>query len=96
MKHFFAFLCLTLLLGACNNKSLSGTYENAEPAIFQTIEFSGKNTCTLDSSISTSYVRDGDVIRIKTDKGYDLLLTIKNADTLIGKGWTEGMYVKKN
>jgi len=95
------FLCLTsiLLLSSCIDEQLSGVYENTERGLYQTFEFKGKNTCTITDGFvgfpfSSSYERDGDIIRIRTDKS-DLLLTVKNSQTLLGEGWAKGTYVKK-
>ncbi len=41
----------------------------------------------------TSYTRDGDLLRIRTDKS-DLLLTIQDANTLMGEGFAKGTYRK--
>jgi len=42
---------------------------------------------------ATSYEKDGNIIRIKTDKS-DLMLTIQDNETLIGEGFAKGIYKK--
>lgn len=45
-------------------------------------------------SFPTSYERDENFIRIKTDKS-DLLFEIKDEKTLVGEGFAEGSFVKE-
>lgn len=87
-----------LVLTAKQQKFL-GIYVNTKDGIYKKFDFKGESTCTIIDGFfgfpfSTSYERDGNLIRIKTDKS-DLLLTIKDSETLIGEGWAEGTYIKQ-
>ena len=75
-----------------NTAFLRGTYE-CKKCIYGNIEFKGLSTCMVLGFYGTSYVVDENYIRIKTDKG-DLILKIKDENTLIGEGWAEGIYKK--
>jgi len=48
----------------------------------------------MGMTFPTSYERDGQVIRLKTDKS-DLLFTIKDDKALVGEGFAEGIYKKE-
>ena len=65
--------------------------------LYDQLEFKGNNTVVitaLGQTYSTSYVVDDDYVRIKTDKT-DLLLKIKDDQTLIGEGFIAGLFVKE-
>ena len=57
-------------------------------------EFKGKNTVLVSGVIGSSYVMDEDVIRIK-GTGSEIVLTIKDENTLTGEGIAAGTYRKK-
>jgi hypothetical protein len=67
--------------------------------IYESFEFNGESTITIKSSFvpgveyTSSFVRDGEYIRIKTDKS-DLLLRIVDEKTLSGEGFALGTYKK--
>lgn len=66
---------------------------------YRSLTFRGKSTVVIKDAIfgmtfSTSYERDENFIRIKTDKS-DLLLEIVDGNTLVGEGFAEGNYIKK-
>ena len=90
-------LSLSLALAACGNQALEGEYKNQGNGIYSAVEFKGKSTAVVKGmgmSFPTSYERDGQLIRLKTDKS-DLLFTIKEDKTLVGEGFAEGIYKKE-
>ena len=92
----FGFL-LALALAACGNQALEGEYKNQGNGIYSAVEFKGKSTAVVKGmgmTFPTSYERDGQVIRLKTDKS-DLLFTIKDDKALVGEGFAEGIYKKE-
>lgn len=81
------------------NSILQGTYISNDNAFYRALTFRGKSTVVIKDAIfgmtfSTSYERDENFIRIKTDKS-DLLLEIVDGNTLVGEGFAEGNYIKK-
>jgi len=94
--RMLAGLLLTLALTACGNQTLDGEYKNQGNGIYSAVEFKGKSTAVVKGmgmTFPTSYERDGQVIRLKTDKS-DLLFTVKDDKTLVGDGFAEGVYKK--
>ena len=45
-------------------------------------------------SFASSYERDEEFIRIKTDKS-DLLFEVVNEDSIIGSGYAKGVWIKE-
>lgn len=85
-----------LALAACGNQTLEGEYKNQGNGIYSAVEFKGKSTAVVKGmgmTFPTSYERDGQLIRLKTDKS-DLLFTVKDSKTLVGEGFAEGVYKK--
>ena len=81
------------------DKKLSGVYKNQEKGIYKSFDFKGETSVVITDGIiglpyATSYVKDGDIIRIKTDKS-DLLLTIIDNSTLKGEAFAIGNYIKE-
>jgi DNA-binding phage protein len=77
--------------------SLQGTYVS-DNSIYAKLVFRGKKTVTIVDAIfgfpfATSYEIDEQYIKIETDQS-DLLLEIKNSNTLVGEGWASGLFVK--
>lgn len=75
-----------------------GTYISKDNPFYKTLKFKGKSTVIIKDNIlemehSTSYTKEGNLIRIQTDKS-DLLLEIKDANTLVGKKPTKGTFKK--
>ena len=67
---------------------------------YRKLIFKGRTTVVVVDAIfgisfPTSYILDGDFIRIQTDKS-DLLLEIKDANMLLGEGWAVGTFNKVN
>ncbi len=80
------------------SNTLSGTYTSDDNPFYKSLVFKGKSTVVIKTifgiDFPTSYERDENFIRIKTDKS-DLLLEIKDAKTLVGEGFAKGTFVKK-
>lgn len=81
-----------------NSNSLEGTYLSNDNLLYKSFTFKGKSTVVIKDDLIgfdfvTNYERDGNYIKIKTDKS-DLLLEIVTRDSLIGKGFAKGSYVK--
>jgi len=79
-------------------KKFLGTYVNTKSGLYKKFEFKGETSCIVTDGIfgmpfASGYERDGNIIRIRTDKS-DLMLTIKDDKTLIGEGFAEGTYIK--
>lgn len=75
--RMLADLLLVLALAACGNQTLDGEYKNQGNGIYSAVEFKGKSTAVVKGmgmTFPTSYERDGQLIRLKTDKS-DLLFT---------------------
>lgn len=86
----------TLALSACGNQALDGEYKNQGSGVYSAVDFKGKSTVVIKSlgmSFPTSYERDGDLIRVKSDVS-NLLFTVKDSKTLVGEGFAEGVYKK--
>ena len=73
--------------------------EIGDNCLFQVFIFSGKSTVMIQSlnrDIGASYIIDDSIVRINL-KGTDLILGIKDENTLIGKGvLADGLYKKVN
>ena len=96
LTQILAGLSFALTLVACGNQALEGEYKNQGNGIYSAVEFKGKSTAVVKGmgmTFPTSYERDGQLIRLKTDKS-DLLFTIKDDKTLLGEGFAEGVYKK--
>jgi len=81
-------------------KKFLGTYVNTKGGFYAAFDFKGETTVmVIDGFVgwkyASSYERDGNIIRISTDKT-DLILTVQDSSTLIGEGFASGIYVKKN
>ncbi|MGV6845815.1 MAG: hypothetical protein ACWA42_06795 [Lutibacter sp.] len=78
--------------------TISGKYVRVSRfGLYKSFKFIGKSTCIIHSvgmDFTYSYERDGNLIRVNTNKS-DLLLKIKNSSTLVGQGYAKGTYVKK-
>ena len=77
--------------------NLLGRYY-CKTGFYRKLIFKGRTTVVIIDSFfgmqyPTSYVIDGKYIRIRTDKS-DLILRIKDSNTLIGEGWAKGVYRK--
>ena len=80
-------------------KKFLGIYVNTQKGLYKKFDFKGETSCMVTDGIfgmgyASSYERDGNIIRVITDKS-DLLLTIKDDKTLVGEGYAKGTYIKK-
>ena len=80
-------------------KKFFGEYQNIKRGLYKSFDFKGETSVVITDGIigfpfATSYIRDGQILRISTDKS-DLMLTIKDDKTLVGEGFAEGTYKKK-
>lgn len=78
--------------------SLEGTYTSKDNPFYKSLTFKGQSTVVIKDKIfgldyPSSYEKDDDFIRIKTDKS-DLLLQIITVDSLVGNGFAKGSFVK--
>lgn len=78
---------------------LQGTYISKDNPFYRKLVFKGKTTVTIIDAIfgfpfTSSYVLDENYIRIRTDKS-DLLLEVKNNNTLVGEGFASGTFKRK-
>ncbi len=79
-------------------KKLFGEYVNTGKGFYKSFDFKGESSVVITDGIfgmpfATSYVKDGQLLRMRTDKS-DLMLTIKDSKTLIGEGFSDGTYIK--
>jgi hypothetical protein len=77
-----------------------GTYDEAYidvSCIVIEFDFKGNSTVAIrmvNGQIFSSYIIDKEYVRIKADKS-DILLRSQDNNTLVGEGFTKGMYHKK-
>ncbi len=105
-KAFMVFSSITVLiigyffyLGFIMEKVVSGKYVTDSDAQYQSFDFKSKDSVViqdsyLDSSSTTHYTVEGDVIKFKQQENTFILL-IRDDSTLIGEGFTKGIF-KKN
>lgn len=79
---------------------LQGTYVSNDNPFYRKLVFKGKTTVVIIDAIigfsfPSSYVLDESFVRIRTDKS-DLLLEIKDNNTLVGEGFVSGTFKKVN
>jgi lipoprotein len=76
---------------------LEGTYVSND-GLYKSFTFKGSSTVVIKDNIfgfdfASSYERDGNLIRIRTDQS-DLLLEIVTPDSLVGEGFAKGSFKK--
>ena len=77
--------------------SVNGKWESKDNPLYPVLEFKGKSTVVINTilgSFASSYERDEEFIRVRTDKS-DLLFEIVNEDSLIGSGFAKGVWIKE-
>lgn len=77
--------------------NLKGEWISKDNPLYPILEFKGKSTVvikTMMGSFASSYERDEEFIRIKTDKS-DLLFEVVNEDSIIGSGYAKGVWIKE-
>ena len=104
-KIFMAFSSVTILvigylfyLGFIVEKVVSGRYVTDTDAQYQSFDFKSKDLVViqdnyLDSLTTAHYTIEGDVIKFKQQENTFLLL-IRDNSTLIGEGFTKGIFRK--
>lgn len=77
--------------------NINGKWESKDNPFYPVLEFKGKSTVMINTilgPIASSYERDEEFIRIRTDKS-DLLLEVVSEDSIVGSGFAEGIWIKK-
>jgi len=75
---------------------LKGKWESKDNPLYPILEFKGKSTVvikTIMGSFASSYERDEEFIRVRTDKS-DLLFEIVSEDSIKGSGFAKGIWIK--
>ncbi|RZL12255.1 MAG: hypothetical protein EOO96_32320, partial [Pedobacter sp.] len=80
-------------------KTISGQFATTEDVQYQSFDFKSKDLVTVNdiytgSSFSSKYVIEGDMIKLY-DQQNTILLLIRDDNTLIGEGFTRGVFTKK-
>ena len=88
---------------SCQQNEMSGEYINtSNNGLYKSIDFKGKTTVVVkiglfdkvQPEIASSYVVDGNLVRIHSENG-DLLFKVIDKNNLVGEGFAEGKYTKK-
>ena len=77
--------------------SINGKWESKDNPLYPILEFKGKSTVvikTIMGPFASSYERDEEFIRVRTDKS-DLLFEIATEDSIIGSGFAKGVWIKE-
>lgn len=77
--------------------NINGKWASKDNPLYPFIEFKGKSTVlikTIMGPFASSYERDEEFIRVRTDKS-DLLFEIVNEDSIIGSGFANGLWIKE-
>ena len=77
--------------------SINGKWESKDNPLYSILEFKGKSTVvikTIMGLFASSYERDEEFIRVRTDKS-DLLFEIVTEDSIIGSGFAKGVWIKE-
>ncbi len=80
-----------------NEISIKGKWVSKDNSLYPILEFKGKSTVvikTIMGPFASSYERDEEFIRVRTDKS-DLLFEIINEDSIIGSGFAKGVWIKE-
>ncbi|TDG34947.1 SH3 domain-containing protein [Pedobacter changchengzhani] len=80
-------------------KVITGVYVNDVEAQYKSFDFKSKDSVEVkdiytDSTFTTKYTIDGDMIKMY-DQQNTILLLIRNENTLVGEGFTKGNFSKK-
>ncbi len=80
-------------------KTVSGLFNSDSDTQYQSFDFKSKNLVEVkdsyaDSTFTTNYKIEGDVIKLQQQEN-TILLMIRDEHTLIGEGFTKGVYQKK-
>ena len=77
--------------------SIKGKWQSKDNPLYPILEFKGKSTVeikTIMGPFASSYERDEEFIRVRTDKS-DLLFEIVSEDSIIGSGFAKGVWIKE-
>lgn len=77
--------------------NINGKWESKDNPLYPILEFKGKSTVvikTIMGPFASSYERDEEFIRVRTDKS-DLLFEIVAEDSIIGSGFAKGVWIKE-
>lgn len=75
---------------------LAGTWTSKDNGLYPVLEFKGKSTVILNTilgSFATSYERDEEFVRLRTDQS-DLLFEVVSNDSIVGFGFAKGIWVR--
>lgn len=80
-------------------KVVTGSFASSEDVQYKTFDFKSKDSVTVsdaynDSTFTSKYVIDGDMIKLY-DQQNTIMLLIRDEKTLIGEGFTRGTFAKK-
>lgn len=89
------YLCFTMFL---IQKKISGKFTSDSDTQYLSFDFKAKDSVTIednyaDSLFTAHYVIEGDMIKFKQQEN-TILLMIRDNQTLIGEGFTKGVYNK--
>lgn len=76
---------------------LAGIWNSKDNPLYPTLEFKGKSTVvikTIMGPFATSYERDEEFVRVRTDQS-DLLFEVISNDSIVGSGYAKGVWIKK-
>lgn len=90
------YFCYTTFI---KEKTLLGVFNSDSDTQYQSFDFKSKNLVEVkdnyaDSTFTANYVVEGDVIKLQQQEN-TILLMIRDEHTLIGEGFTKGVYLKK-
>ncbi len=77
--------------------NINGKWESKDNPLYPILEFKGKSTVvikTIMGPFASGYERDEEFIRVRTDKS-DLLFEIVSEDSIIGSGFSKGIWIKE-
>lgn len=78
--------------------NLSGRWRSKDNKLYPVIEFKGKSTVVISTFLGifpSSYERDEEYIRVRTDKS-DLLFEVVSEDSIVGSGYAKGVWLREN
>ena len=76
--------------------NINGKWESKDNPLYPILEFKGKSTIvikTIMGPFASSYERDEEFIRVRTDKS-DLLFEIVSEDSIKGSNFAKGIWIK--
>lgn len=76
--------------------NINGKWESKDNPLYPVLEFKGKSTIVINTilgPLASSYERDEEFIRVRTDKS-DLLFETVSEDSIIGHGFAKGIWIK--